>query len=104
MKNIIYFIYSNVYLFKSMFLAISAPSIKYFYIKVSHFQHLCYVKNLAKDCKHRLEKMIKDEKRRDYMSDKNVMIKVIGKLTDENRNFLSKVKGKGGYIFKELLY
>lgn len=48
--------------------------------------------------------MIIDEKRRDYMSDKNVMIKVIGKLTDENRNFLSKVKGKGGYIFKELLY
>lgn len=48
--------------------------------------------------------MIIDEKRRDYMSDKDVMIKVIGKLTDENRSLLSKVKGKGGYFFKELLY
>lgn len=104
MKNIIYFIYTNVYRFKSMFLAISAPSIKYLYIKATHFEHLLYVKNLAKDCKHRLEKMIIDEKRRDYMSDKDVMIKVIGKLTDENRSLLSKVKGKGGYFFKELLY
>lgn len=48
--------------------------------------------------------MIIDKKRRDYMSDKDVMIKVIGKLTDENLNLLSKVKGKGGYFFKELLY
>lgn len=104
MKNIIYFIYTNVYLFKSMFLAISAPSVKYFYIKAPHFQHLLYVKNLAKNCKYHLEKMIIDEKRRDYMSDKDLMIKVIGKLTDENLNFLSKVKGKGGYFFKELLY
>lgn len=81
-----------------------APSIKYLYIKATHFEHLLYVKNLAKDCKHRLEKKIIDEKRRYYMSDKDVMIKVIGKLTDENRNLLSKVKGKGGYFFKELLY
>lgn len=69
-----------------------APSIKYLYIKATHFEHLLYVKNLAKDCKHRLEKKIIDEKRRYYMSDKDVMIKVIGKLTDENRNLLSKVK------------
>lgn len=48
--------------------------------------------------------MIIDEKRRDYMFDKDFMIKVIGKFIDENLNFLLKVKGKGGYFFKELLY
>lgn len=80
-----------------MFIAILDPSIKYFYIKANHFQHFHYVNNLAKDCEFRLEKVNKDENRRKCMSDKVVMIKVIGNLTGDNLNLLSKVKGKWDY-------
>lgn len=67
-------------------------SIKYFYINAKHFQHFHYVNNLAKDCELRLEKVIRDENRRKCMSDKDVMIKVIGNLTNKNINLLSKLK------------
>lgn len=68
------------------------PSIKCFYIKAKHFEHYHYVNNLAKDCELRLEKVIRDENRRKYGSDKEVMIKVIGNHTDDNLKLLSKVK------------
>lgn len=77
-----------------MFLAFLDPSIKCFYIKAKHFEHYHYVNNLAKDCELRLEKVIRDENRRKYGSDKEVMIKVIGNHTDDNLKLLSKVKGK----------
>lgn len=67
-------------------------SIKYFYIKAKHFQHFYYVNNLAKDCELRLEKVIRDKDRRKCMSNKDVMIRVVGNQTDDNLNFLSKVK------------
>lgn len=68
------------------------PSIMYFSIKAKHFQHFYYINKLAKDCELRLEKVIRDENRRKCMSDKDVMIKVVGNLTDDNLNLLSKVK------------
>lgn len=77
-----------------MFLAFLDPSIKCFYIKAKHFEHYHYVNNLAKDWELRLEKVIRDENRRKYGSDKEVMIKVIGNHTDDNLKLLSKVKGK----------
>lgn len=69
-------------------------SIKYFNIKAKHFQHFRYVINLAKDCELRLEKVIKSENRKKCVSDKDVMIKIgiVGDLTDDNLNLLSKGK------------
>lgn len=87
-------VFTNFYTLENMFLAILDSSIKYFYIKAKHFQHFYYVNNLAKDCELRLEKVIRDENRRKYGSDKEVMIKVIGNHTDDNLKLLSKVKGK----------
>lgn len=67
-------------------------SIKYFYIKAKHFEHFHYVNNWAKDCELRLEKLIRDENGRKKLSDKDVLIKVVGNLTEDNLNLLSKVK------------
>lgn len=96
MKYISHFIhvFTHFYTLENMFLAILDSSIKYFYIKAKHFQHFYYVNNLAKDCELRLEKGIRDKDRRKCMSNKDVMIRVVGNLTDDNLNFLSKVKGK----------
>lgn len=77
-----------------MFLAILDTSIKYFYINAKYFPHFHYVINLAKDCELRLEKVIKSENRRKCKPYKDVMVKVVGNLTDDNLNLLSKVKGK----------
>lgn len=90
------FIYSKLTLniIDSLFLVYLDPSMKCFYIKAKHFEHYHYVNNLAKDCELRLEKVIRDENRRKYVSDKDVMIKVIGNHSDDNLKFLSKVKGK----------
>lgn len=67
-------------------------SVRYFYIKATHFQHFHYVNKLAKDCELRLKKVIRDQNRRKCMPDKDVRIKVVGNLTDDNLNLLSKVK------------
>lgn len=77
-----------------MFLANLDTSIKYFSINAKHFPHFNYVINLAKDCELRLEKVIKSENRRTCKPDKDVMVKVVGNLTDGNFNLLSKFKGK----------
>lgn len=88
-----------------MFLAILDTSIKYFNIKAKHFQHFHYVINLAKDCELRLEKVIKSENRKKCVSDKDVMIKIgiVGDLTDDNLNLLSKGKGRVRLHFLHIL-
>lgn len=93
MKYIIHFIHTNAYILENMFLAILDSSVRYFYIKATHFQHFHYVNKLAKDCELRLKKVIRDQNRRKCMPDKDVRIKVVGNLTDDNLNLLSKVKG-----------
>lgn len=69
-----------------------SPSIKYFYIKAKHFKHFHYLKNLAKDCELRLKKTIRGENRRKNLSDKDVLMKDVGNLTEDNLNLLSKVE------------
>lgn len=66
--------------------------IKFLYINTKHFQHFSYVNNLAKDCELRLEKVINDKNRRKCMSDKEIMIGIVGNHTVDNLNLLSKGK------------
>lgn len=56
--------------------------------------HTLIMSSIWQDCELRLEKVIKSENRRTCKPDKDVMVKVVGNLTDGNFNLLSKVKGK----------
>ncbi|XP_065923825.1 uncharacterized protein [Magallana gigas] len=63
---------------------------KYFYFKAKYFQAFHYIYKLARDCKSRIENVLKNNDRRDEMTD-DVFIKIgiVGKFTDADLKLIS---------------
>lgn len=68
---------------------------KYFYFEAKYFQAFHYIYKLARDCRSRIENVLKNNDTRDEMT-KDVFIKIgiIGKFTDDDLKLISAGKGK----------
>lgn len=68
---------------------------KYFYFKAKYFQAFHYIYKLARDCRSRIENVLKNNDKRDEMTEEVfIKIGIVGKFTDADLKLISTGRGK----------
>lgn len=80
----------------------SRPSVKNLFWEAKYFEHFQYIYNHTRDCKNRVDKLLKKDDLADPMP-KDVIIKIgiVGDFTMDNVNLISK---KPGSIYSLLTF
>lgn len=78
-----------------------SKSTVYVFYKAKYFQAFHYCYKLARDCRRRIEKIIKSCDVEDVMhEDLYIKIGIVGKLTDADLELISEGRGKINFIIK----
>lgn len=78
-----------------------SKSTVYVFYKAKYFQAFHYCYKLAKDCRRRIEKIIKSSDVEDVMhEDLYIRIGIVGKLIDANLRLISEGRGYINFIIK----
>nr|XP_034321028.1 uncharacterized protein LOC105330336 isoform X3 [Crassostrea gigas] len=85
--------------------AASRPSVEYIFRKAKHFEHFHHIYGLVRDCKTRVEKLLKNNDPA-YQMPKDVTVKIgiVGHHTEDNVNLISKRPGKSQLLENQCIW